>query len=439
MSTRTHSGPPRTGDRGGWKTPCCIALLACVFISAVPDASSAQPYSIDAFPIPSQGTSFGMAADSDGSVWYTSSFPSVIGHVSPTGHITEYPIPTTAAVLSGIVIGPDHNVWFGEWSNSGGTTPLNRIGRVSRSGSDFHEYAVGDGNPRYLRVGPDDNIWFTNGLGLGRITVDGDVTLFDPPSSPCFSDTYGLTIGPDGALWVAVTLGRGPARFDLATHEFLEVPVWSCGTTATDITTGPDGNLWLTDFHAGHLFRVTPSGLLTTFDLPGNPFGIVTVGGDLFVARSGPISQLSRIDPFTGVVLDDYPTPTPNSLPENIAVDSSDNIWFNEQDGRNIGRLSRHPLSCIDALALRYENPRLTMRFALKSETPALWGTWLFVDHIVVPLWFAAIPPVSPVRIFDVPLAGFPPLGFVAVATVLVNASFEVCGDVRVIDTGSPN
>jgi len=426
--------------RADWhlRKPCGMVVLAGLLLFAFPVTAGAQPYSIDAFPIPSQGTSFGIAADADGSIWYTSSFPNVVGHVSPTGHITEFPIPTTADSLSGIVIGPDDNIWFGEWSNPPGTPPLNRIGRISKNGSNFREFdASGGGNPRYLILGPDRNIWFTNGSGLGRITAAGDVTLFGPPASAvCFGDTYGLTIGPDGALWVAVILGTGPARFDLGTEEFSVMSLWGCGTTVTNITTGPDGNLWLADFYRGSLARVTLSGVLTTFDLPGSSMGIVTVGSDLFVVRAGPVSQISRIDPSTGLVLDSYPTVTPFSLPENLAVDPSGNIWFNEQDGRNIGRLSRQPLRCIDALALKNSNGALTMRFGLKSETPAVWGTWLLVNGTVVPLWLGPIPAVSPERIFDVPLPAFTPSGVVVVVTVLINANLEVCGDVRAIDTG---
>ena len=41
------------------------------------------------------------------------------------------------------------------------------------------------------------------------------------------------------------------------------------------ITTGPDGNLWFTEFGAGKIGRITPSGSITEFPIPTAGSGIV--------------------------------------------------------------------------------------------------------------------------------------------------------------------
>jgi virginiamycin B lyase len=58
----------------------------------------------------------------------------------------------------------------------------------------------------YRALGPDGNLWFTEGLvlpigstlhsSIGRITTAGVVTEFVAPGYP-----VGITSGPDGNLW----------------------------------------------------------------------------------------------------------------------------------------------------------------------------------------------------------------------------------------------
>src|SRR5205085_5715643 len=131
-------------------------------------------------------------------------------------------------------------------------------------------------------------------------------------------------------------------------------------------------------------------------------FGITAHVGALFVTRFGNHPSISQVDPATGAVLNDYPIPTPRSGGENIVIDSAGNIWFNEQDGHNIGRLSNQPLPCIDDLALSYQNQTLTLRIALKSLSAGLWTGWLVSQQAVLPLWLQGIPAVSSEVLFDV-------------------------------------
>jgi len=87
---------------------------------------------------------------------------------------------------------------------------------------------------------------------------------------------------------------------------------------------------------------------------------------------------------------------------------------------------------------MSHQKQTLTLRIALKSLTPGLWTGWLVNQQTVVPLWFRAIPAVSPELLFDAPLQNFPSVGPVAVVTTLINGSPGVCGDARIIDTGTP-
>jgi virginiamycin B lyase len=423
-------------------------------MTAIQSASAATR--IDEFPIPSHNITFGIAADHDGSVWFTTLGPTkTVGHVLPSGEVTEFPILTTAANLGGMVIGPDDNIWFSEWSGRGGSLPLTRIGRVSRDGSNFREFPIPasdnefyDRIAHYLVVGPDANIWFTAGSdALGRITMAGDMTLYLlPPADECFfgqlvgPSPFGLTVGPDGALWLAAGLGHAVLRFSLAATQFEKLSVVLCESGATDLAFGPDGNLWFTSWNGGSLYRLSmQTGETNVFPGFDGPFGLVATGGHLFMTRPGrtdtTASEIVRINTETGSPVASYPVPTPNALPIRIVVDPAGNIWFNEQNGLKIGRL-QNIASCLASITPSYQNGTLALRIVLKSDTPAWWGAWLAFDDTVVPMWIATIPAVAPAVFYDLRIPGYPQVGTVGVLTILTNTSAQICGDWLTVDTG---
>ena len=119
------------------------------------------------------------------------------------GTITEFPIPTANSFTLGITAGPDGNLWFTE-------TFINKIGRITPSGA-VTEFPLpaspsAPSAPVAITAGPDGNLWFTEGFGnkIGRITPSGTITEFPLPASHSAFDAKlgaGITTGPDGNLW----------------------------------------------------------------------------------------------------------------------------------------------------------------------------------------------------------------------------------------------
>jgi virginiamycin B lyase len=50
---------------------------------------------------------YGIAAGPDGNLWFMETNANQIGRITPTGTITEYPVPTTSSAPSFIAPGPD--------------------------------------------------------------------------------------------------------------------------------------------------------------------------------------------------------------------------------------------------------------------------------------------------------------------------------------------
>ena len=81
------------------------------------------------------------------------------------------------------------------------------------------------------------------------------------------------------------------------------------------IVTGPDGNLWYTDTNEGIIGTVTPSGTITSMQLPETTTG----------NGSSPV-------------------PIPNSEPQSIVVGPDGNLWFTEAFG-NLGKIACAPVT----------------------------------------------------------------------------------------------
>lgn len=111
------------------------------------------------FPLPD---AVRIAAGSDGNVWVTQNgSTNAIGRITPTGSITEFPIPTPNAQPLGIASGNDGAIWFTETASS-------KIGRITTAGV-MTEYATPTANATPYGIaslagacGPGHGlVWFT--------------------------------------------------------------------------------------------------------------------------------------------------------------------------------------------------------------------------------------------------------------------------------------
>ena len=264
-----------------------------------------------------------IARASDGNYWYTQSTASRVARMTPTGDVTEFPLPTTASNPFDIVAGADGNMWFTELD-------AGRIGRISPSGT-ITEFPLSSASsqPRGIAAGPDGNIWFTEitAARIGRITPQGIITEFDIPWSG--ASPRGIARGPDGNLWFtdsgALSIGRiTPAgvftRFNIP---------WA-SDTVRNITAGPDGNLWFTELSGNRIGKVTTAGVFSQFPLPragAGPLGI-SAGPDGAVWYTAINSnRVGRVDTTSGQITE-YRLPSAGSSPAGIVVGPNNVMWI---------------------------------------------------------------------------------------------------------------
>lgn len=229
-------------------------------------------------------------------------------------------------------------------------------------------YPVPGGTPGDITAGLDGNLWFdvagAAGSEIDRITSDGVITRFPLPPTDNNLGVFGLTAGPDGALWFVVVdracpcspsppVGLGRMTYRGVVTIF---PV-NAGSYPTALAVGPDGNIWFTSRYTG-LGRITPDGHSTMFPVDAAGSGGIAVGADgnlWFGALSGAVGQIGRITPSGEVTL--FPIPAdagtdacPDVYACGLASGPDGNLWLaDEVDGTVVrittsGHMTKFPI-----------------------------------------------------------------------------------------------
>jgi len=245
---------------------------------------------------------------------------------------TEYPLPNAASNPTGIVVGPDANLWVAE---GGG-----RIARVTSSGS-VTEFAVGaSAQPGDIVVGPDGNLWYTAGASsIGRMTPSGTNTLF-----PVTSSLTGLASGSDGNLWATSQTGNKILKIAPSGTILGEIAIPTAASGLAYIAAGPDQNLWFTEAAANKIGRITTAGVITEYTLPfvlpgtnttSRPTGITAGGDGALWFTEFDSARIGRISTAGDILELQLPLGT---KPFRITKGPDNQLWYTQDSG--VGRIT---------------------------------------------------------------------------------------------------
>jgi len=258
--------------------------------------------------------------------------------------------PTVTEFNSGLTIGigawdvapVDNELWFTQ-------DVFNTIGLVDLSGGvmDLPGALLGRGGARGMTVGPDGNVWVAQSGGTGaiaRVEPDGTVTEFDTGLTA--GDPWDITVGKDGNLWF---VNRDPAVIGRIAPDGT-ITEFTTGLTPNSlpsaITTGPDGDVWFVESATGKIgVLCVDDGTITEFDtgLTANEvLTDITAGpdGKLWFTLNGDPGGIGKMT-TSGTVTVFTNGLTPNSRPVGIAKGSDGALWFTESAGNGaIGRIT---------------------------------------------------------------------------------------------------
>lgn len=143
------------------------------------------------------------------------------------------------------------------------------------------------------------------------MSPDLTVSIEELPVSGRDAGPYGITTGPDGALWFTMVhhgrIGRMTPGGELTSHQLDPA---SCGPTV--IASGPDGALWFTEYQSHRIGRITTAGEIGSFALPSpdaGPFGIAAGADGAMWFTETNAGRIGRIT--TGGEVTEFPLPVP--------------------------------------------------------------------------------------------------------------------------------
>jgi streptogramin lyase len=294
------------------------------------------PLPVTEFNIPTEsGNPTGLVAGPDGNLWFTEVNGNKIGKMTTAGAVTEYSVPTSGSQPFWIAAGSDGNLWFTE-------TSANQIGRITTSGA-ITGYALAGGSaPNQITPGPagDPNLWFTEygANQIATITTAGVITEFPIPTAN--SGPTGIVAGPDGNVWFTEQLANKIGR-RTPSGVITEFPL-AAGTTPAHITQGPGPGLWFTELDANKIGNITTAGAVAEFTIPTSESqpGDIAAGpdGNLWFTQQA-LNGIGRITP-AGVVTESDSIPSGSQGHGNIVTGPDGNIWFAEEFGNRIGQVA---------------------------------------------------------------------------------------------------
>jgi streptogramin lyase len=295
---------------------------------------------ITEFPVPTANAGpYDITAGPDGNLWFTDPVAGKIGVINPTTHaISEFAVPTANERPTGIAVGPDGNLWFTEYSLAKNAVySASKIGVINPTTHAISEFATPTTNsgPTGIVAGPDGNLWFTefaaNKIGEINPTTHAISEFAVPTAKKSNPGPYDITAGPDGNLWFTEQQVGKIGEINPATHAISQ---YAAPSGAIRITAGPDGNLWFTE--GNNIGMINPATHAISEFAATDADGISAgPDGNLWFTevQNGKIGMLN---PATQVVTE-YPIPYANAYGIGITAGPDGNMWFADRGNGSIG------------------------------------------------------------------------------------------------------
>jgi streptogramin lyase len=298
----------------------------------------------------------GITGGPDGNVYFTDTLNNAIGQITPSGVISEFPLPGPVGGgvfkngLDGITLGANDTLEFTEAAQGA-------LGNISTTGSYTQVPIDSTGNntgqePDQITSTSDGTLWFAEDAAkaIGELTPAGAFYQYPVPNATnggiIGASMKGITIGPDGDVWFTNWGSSGDFIGTITpAGQVLEYSL-PFGTDPVGIATGPDGNLWFTAYGSNTIDVMSTSGtILEQYSVPGGLLNDITAGPDgnlYFTEETGDIGEITPGGVATNTpVSTTVPTHPGASGPQPLAITSGPdgNIWFTDPWTDSIGVL----------------------------------------------------------------------------------------------------
>lgn len=236
-------------------------------------------------------------------------------HIRPMGSVLCVAVALVLGqpAYADLLVGSSDNASVLRFDDSTGAF----FGEFVSGGSGGLNFAYG------MTIGPDGNLYVSSRLTHSVLRYDGHtgafIDTFVSPHSGGLWTPHGATFGPDGKLYIVGNGNDAVLRYDGITGMFLGVFASGGLDSPTDLLFGPDGNLYVSSSFFGRVVRYngTTGSYMGIFASGGlnNAQGLAfgPVDGHLYVASYGG-DRVLRFDGNTGAFIDTFISPGSGGL-----------------------------------------------------------------------------------------------------------------------------
>src|SRR5580765_5517214 len=172
--------------------------------------------------------------------------------------------------------------------------------------------------------------------------VDVKIEEWQTPSKPAYP--HDPAVAPDGSIWYTAQRASTIGRFDPVTGQFKEFALPTKNSGPHGLQPDKDGNIWYTGNAAGLIGMVdAKTGKVTEYKMPNpkakDPHTIAFLrdGRIIFTVQAG--NFVGTLDPkVPGGNIKLVESPTSNSRPYGVRLDSKGVPYFDEFNSNKIGR-----------------------------------------------------------------------------------------------------
>jgi streptogramin lyase len=238
-------------------------------------------------------------------LWFIDPTSTILGKFNTDTNETETFALPNKGVISGLTIDNSENVWMSIIQD-------NSILRFDINKNNFETYKIPTENSRPLSLIYDEDnnyIWFTESIGkIGRLDIQNkkiteypNLTVSNTLEKSILSEPTSLLLDPKNSnIFISDHEKNSVIRFNTFTSVFKEYPLTDINGLAFGMALDAYDNLWI----AQHVS-----------------------------------DTLAILDPETGKTIN-IDIPTSNSFVQYLVTDSKKDIWFAEQRGNGLGKVT---------------------------------------------------------------------------------------------------
>ncbi len=287
------------------------------------------PHEVVEYSLPTGSHPFGIAAGSDGNMWFTDSGSGKVGKITNTGATQEYAAANREP--EGITAGSQENKSL--WVVLHGASFLDEMTTLG----ELEQYRVKHASPADVGIaaGAEGDLWITESEPgyIAQMTTSG--ANVGEYALPAGSKPYGIALGTKSNLWFT---DYGTSKIGKITSEgAITEYALPAGSKPYAIVWGT-GNAWFTDNGTNKVGKINSEGVVTEYALPAGsePRGIAFgTDGRLWVAESGT-NELAAVTQ-SGVIAQ-YALPA-GSDPYGVGHGPEGNIWFTDYGSNKVGKI----------------------------------------------------------------------------------------------------